>query len=313
MALVLVAPGSASAARVVPCSSGAERVVLTASARLDPSCAYTGGIDITASNVTLDCRGAVIDGTGRDGTGILVHAPVDADLSRVTIRNCVVRGFLNSIRVTRDGFRALPAGHEYDHGVRGVVIERTRVSGSRGVGPLRGRIRDRHHDPGLHRDRSGSSGIYLEAGSARNVIVGNAIRDNGFRENGPGGSLFNFSGAAVPVLGDRSRGHLHRRLTSQPGERQHLLGQLGRRRVPLHQLRGVRAQQARSAGSSAATGRTTTSSWPTPSRAGSTACGWARAWARTFCRWAAATPRTRPATRSTGPRATPSRPTASAT
>ena len=119
--LALVAPASAAAAPsrgwhppappVVPCSSTDERTTLTASARLDPACVYTRGFDITASKVTLDCRGAVIDATGRGGgSGIQVRAPADADLSRVTIRNCVVRGFLNSIRVTRDGFRALPAG-----------------------------------------------------------------------------------------------------------------------------------------------------------------------------------------------------------
>ncbi len=168
--------------------------MLTASARLDPSCAYTGGLDITASNVTLDCRGAVVDGTGRGGTGILVHTPAGSDLSRVTIRNCVVRGFLNSIRVTRDGFRALPAGHEYDHGVRGVVIEHTQVSGSRGVGLyVDGYVTDTTIRNSTVTG-AGSSGIYLEAGSARNVVVGNAIRDNGFRENGPSGSLINFSG-----------------------------------------------------------------------------------------------------------------------
>ncbi len=200
--VAFVAPSSASAVRgpsVVPCS--AEAVVLTTSARLDPSCQYTGGLEITASNVTLDCRGAVIDGTGAGGTGILVHASVEADLSQVTIRDCVVRGFLNSIRITRDGFRALPAGHEYDHGVRGVVIERTRVSGSRGVGLyVDGYVTDT-----TIRDSTvtgaGSSGIYLEAGSARNVVVRNAIRDNGFRENGPGGSLFSFSGVQFRFWG----------------------------------------------------------------------------------------------------------------
>jgi parallel beta-helix repeat protein len=200
LALLAPAPASAGpASPVIPCSAGP--IVLTAGAHLDPSCAYTGGIEITASNVTLDCRGAVIDGTGAGGTGILVHAPVDADLSRVTIRNCVVRGFLNSIRITRDGFRALPAGHEYDHGVRGVVIEHTRVSGSRGVGLyVDGYVTDT-----TIRDSSvtgaGSSGIYLEAGSARNVVVRNAITDNGFRENGPGGSLFSFAGAQFRFWG----------------------------------------------------------------------------------------------------------------
>ena len=202
--LALIAPASATAAPggsrhrpappIVPCPAAAERTTLTSSARLDPACSYAGGIDITASRVTLDCRGAVVEGTGRGGTGIEVRAPADADLSGVTIRNCVVRGFLNSIRITREGFRALAAGHEYDHGIRDVLIERTQVSGSRGVGIFVDgyvtRTTIRHSTV----TGAGSSGIYLEAGSADNVVTSNTIRDNGFRENGPGGSVFNFSG-----------------------------------------------------------------------------------------------------------------------
>jgi Right handed beta helix region len=201
--LALAAPASAAATPpVVPCSSTDERTTLTAGARLDPACVYTRGFDITASKVTLDCRGAVIDATGRGGgSGIEVHAPADADLSRITIRNCVVRGFLNSIRVTRDGFRALPAGHEYDHGIRDVVIEDSQVSGSRGVGIYVDGYVTRTTIRHTTITGAGSSGIYLEAGSADNVVIGNSIRDNGFRENGPGGSIFSFAGARFRFWG----------------------------------------------------------------------------------------------------------------
>ena len=137
--------------------------------------------------MTLDCRGAVIDGSGRDGAGILVHAPADADLSRVTIRNCAVLGFLNSIRVTRDGFRALPAGREIRPGIRDVLIERTHVSGSRGVGMYVDGYVTRTTIRNSSVTGAGSSGIYLEAGSADNVVSHNRIRRNGVRENGPSG------------------------------------------------------------------------------------------------------------------------------
>ncbi len=210
--VALVAPATAAATPsrgwhppappVVPCSSTDERTTLTASARLDPACVYTRGFDITASKVTLDCRGAVIDATGRGGgSGIEVRAPADADLSRVTIRNCDVRGFLNSIRVTRDGFRALPAGHEYDHGIRDVVIEHSQVSGSRGVGIYVDGYVTRTTIRHTTITGAGSSGIYLEAGSADNVVIGNSIRDNGFRENGPSGSIFSFAGARFRFWG----------------------------------------------------------------------------------------------------------------
>ncbi|MBN1527611.1 MAG: right-handed parallel beta-helix repeat-containing protein [Thermoleophilaceae bacterium] len=187
---------------MIPCSQAGERVVLTSSARLDPSCSYTEGFEITASNVTLDCRGAVLDATGRGGNaGILVHTDVSSDLRRITIRNCDIRGFLNSIRITRDGFRGLAAGQEYVHGIKDVTIERTKVSGSRGVGlyvdgyVTRTTIRD------TEVSGSGSSGIYLEAGSADNVVTRNWIHDNGFRENGPNGSNFSFGGAQFRFWG----------------------------------------------------------------------------------------------------------------
>ena len=211
--LALVAPASAAAA---PPGAGIPRPHPSCPARPRTSvrrslpahgsirpASYTRGFDITASKVTLDCRGAVIDATGRGGgSGIEVRAPADADLSRVTIRNCVVRGFLNSIRVTREGFRALRRGprvrprhtRRAHRAHRGVGLQRSRH--------LRRRLRDAHHDPPLHDHRApGSSGIYLEAGSADNVVTSNSIRDNGFRENGPGGSIFTFAGARFRFWG----------------------------------------------------------------------------------------------------------------
>src|SRR3954468_24779008 len=45
---------------VLGCDRAAERVQVTASSVLDPACTYTAGVDIRASDVTLDCRGALI-------------------------------------------------------------------------------------------------------------------------------------------------------------------------------------------------------------------------------------------------------------
>ena len=62
------------------------------------------------------------------------RTPADTTMSGDVVRNCRVSGFLNSIRVTRTGFRTLAAGHEFDHTLSDVVIEDSEVSGSRGVG-----------------------------------------------------------------------------------------------------------------------------------------------------------------------------------
>ena len=179
---------------LIPCSSASLRITLTANSVLDHSCTYSAGFEITASGVTLDCRGATIDGTGVGGVGIEVSAPAGADLSGVTIRNCDVRGFLNSIRVTRVGFRSLVAGHEYDHGISGVVIEDTTVGGSHGVGIYVDAYVTRTTIRHVTVAGAGSSGIYLEAGSTDNVVEHNTIRDNGFVENGPGGQPTTFGG-----------------------------------------------------------------------------------------------------------------------
>ena len=81
------------------------------------------------------------------------------------------------------------------------MIEGSKVGGSHGVGiyvdgyVTRTTIR---HDV---IDGAGSSGIYLEAGSADNVVEQNTIRNNGYIENGPGGQLVTFAGAQFRFWG----------------------------------------------------------------------------------------------------------------
>lgn len=200
-------PGHPSTrATLIPCSNADERVTVTVNSVLDPSCTYRAGFEITASNLTLDCRGALISSASPNGVGIEVSTPVDSDLSGVTIRNCKVRGFLNSMRVTRVGFRTLTAGHEYDHGISGVVIEDSDLSGSSGVGIYV----DAYVTRTTIRDNAivgaGSTAVYLEAGSTDNVVQGNTIRDNGFVENSPSGQLFSFSGAQFRFWGTGREG-----------------------------------------------------------------------------------------------------------
>ena len=189
----LPAPGAGSV--LIGCERADERIVVSVSSHLDPACTYTLGLDITTSGVTLDCQGARIrSAEGAGGRGILVVTPVDTPLHDVTVRNCRVEGFLNSLRVTRDGFRDLPVDHEYENGTADIVVERSVFTGSRGVGVfvdgyVEGvTIRDNHITG------TGSSGIYLETGSRRSRVEDNTLVHNGFRENGPGGQPFSFAG-----------------------------------------------------------------------------------------------------------------------
>jgi parallel beta-helix repeat protein len=180
---------------LIGCEQATERVVVTQASHLDPSCTYSGGFDIRTSGVTLDCQGALIQSApGAGGRGILVATPVDVPLHDVTVRNCTVSGFLNSLRVTRDGFRTLPEGSEYENGLADIVIERSTFRDSRGVGVFV----DGSVEGVTIRNNTvtgtGSSGIYLETGSRRTRVESNHIVANGFRENGPGGQPFSFSG-----------------------------------------------------------------------------------------------------------------------
>jgi parallel beta-helix repeat protein len=189
----------------IGCDGGEEPIVVVVNSKLDPSCTYTGGFVIRASNVVFDCRGALIDG-GRRGVGIQVETPVDVSMSNVRVRHCRVNGFLNSMRVTRVGFRALEAGHEYDNHLSDVVIERSVVTNSRGVGIFVDGYVSRVRLENLHVEGTGSSGIYLEAGSRENVVANNTIVNNGFNENGPGGQTFNFGGVRFRFWGTGREG-----------------------------------------------------------------------------------------------------------
>lgn len=179
---------------VVSCPSPGQTVQVTSNAQLDPECTYTGRIEITASDVTLDCRGASVVNSEASNAGIRIASPSDEDMSGITVRNCVVSGFTNGIKVTRDGFRDLAAGDEYTHALEDVLLTNNTVTDTRGVGIyVDGYVTDTTITESTITG-AGSSGIYLEAGSADNVVTHNQINDNGFRENGPGGQLESFGG-----------------------------------------------------------------------------------------------------------------------
>jgi parallel beta-helix repeat protein len=180
---------------LIGCERADERVEVTTTSHLDPTCVYTEGFDISTSGVTLDCRRAAVrSAPGAGGRGIEIHTPTDTPLSDVTVRNCNVEGFLNSVRVTRDGFRTLPLGEEYVNGTADIVIERSTFANSRGVGVfVDGYVEDVTLRENTVRG-AGSSGIYLETGSRRSHVERNSLHDNGYVENGPGGQPFTFAG-----------------------------------------------------------------------------------------------------------------------
>lgn len=185
-----VVPGS----RLVGCDQAAQRITVDVSTHLDPSCTYTQGFEVTASDVVLDCRGAVVERTDLDGRGIAIRAPADVALSNVVVRNCIVQGFQNGIRITRQGFKDLPAGQEYDTRFSNILVENTRVVGTRSTGLFVDGYVTGVTLRNLEITGSGSVGIYLEAGSRDNVVKRCHIHDNGYGDVTPEGVPINVGG-----------------------------------------------------------------------------------------------------------------------
>src|SRR5262249_30143579 len=168
-------------------------------------CTWTRGVTIVASDVTLDCQGAHIVATN-GGTGGLITAPTDVSLSNITVRNCFIQGFLNNLRITREGFRDLAAGQEYEHGYSNVVIEDSTLVDSHGVGLFVDGYVTGVTLRRLHVEGAGSAGIYLEHGSRFNVVDDNDIVNNGYTENGPNGQFFDFAGISFFFWGPGREG-----------------------------------------------------------------------------------------------------------
>lgn len=204
MSVAGVDPGS----QLITCDQADERVTIDVSSHLDPSCTWTRGVEIIASDVTLDCQGANIAAPDRR-FGVAILAPIDVVLSNITVRNCHIEGFLNNIHIEREGFFALAEMTEteaYEHAWSNIVIEDSTSLNSRGVGIFVDGFVTGVTLRNLHVEGSGSAGIYLEAGSKDNVVENNVIINNGFGENGPDGNTFNFGGTTFWFWGTGREG-----------------------------------------------------------------------------------------------------------
>ena len=180
----------AAPAALIGCDQAEAAIQITAPGdyALDPSCTYTAGITISASDVELDCRHAVLDDVaGNHGRGIHITAPTDVALANVRVHRCDIRHFLNNVRVSRDGFKELAEGHEYDVQYENVVIENSRLGDSRGSGVFVNGYVTGVTLRNLDISGSGSVGIYLEAGSKGSLVERNHVHGNGYGDVTPEG------------------------------------------------------------------------------------------------------------------------------
>lgn len=182
--------GVAHGATTIGCDQSATPIEIQASGeyRLDPSCVYRRGVTISASDVTLDCRRAVIsDLDDVNGPGIMIVAPTDVALANVLVKSCEVRGFLNNVRVSREGFKDLADGQEYDVQYSNIRIESSKLFESRGSGLFVNGYVTGVTLRNLEIAYSGGVGIYLEAGSKGTLVERNYIHDNGYGDVTPEG------------------------------------------------------------------------------------------------------------------------------
>lgn len=200
--------GVAPESQLISCDRADTRVTITESSHLDPSCTWTRGVEIVASDVTLDCQGAHIAAPNRR-FGVLIMAPIDVILENITVRNCHIEGFLNNIHIEREGFfdlAELDEADAYEHAWSNIVIEDSTSLNSRGVGIFVDGFVTGVTLRNLHVEGSSSAGIYLEAGSKDNVVENCNIVNNGYGENGPGGQEFVFAGTTFWFWGTGREG-----------------------------------------------------------------------------------------------------------
>lgn len=194
--------------QLIGCEQADQPIAVRTNAHLDPSCVYSKGIEITASDVTLDCRGAsIVDGADDDPRGILIDAPTTVPLRNVTVRNCMIEGFTNGIRVQRKGFKDLAPGEEYDPAAvfSNIVIENSYIHGSRGSGVFVDGYVTGVTLRRLEIVDAGSVGVYLEAGSAGNVVTHCDVRRNGFADANPAGIPVDIGGGAMLLVRETGR------------------------------------------------------------------------------------------------------------
>jgi hypothetical protein len=175
--------------QLIKCARADNQITITESSHLDPACTYTRSIQITASDVVFDCRGAHIakDPEVRDRLGIEIVAPTDVALSNVVVRNCVVRGFSNNMRIRREGFKELTVGSEYENPFANIRVENSHFYDSEASGVFVDGYVTGVTLSGLEVARSGAVGVYLEGGSKGTVVENSDIHHNGYKDITPEG------------------------------------------------------------------------------------------------------------------------------
>ncbi len=137
-------------------------------------------INISVSNVELDCQGFAIDGVDRTGTsGILTDGTTSATLSNIAIKNCRITDFSNGIK--------------YDYTKDSTIINSTLSSNSGdGIYISSG---SNNNVTNVSLSSNGDDGIYLDSTSYNNltrITSSNNVGDGIYISSSPYNTLRNF-------------------------------------------------------------------------------------------------------------------------
>lgn len=162
-------------------------VSLAAGDRITQRIVFSGS---RASGVVFDCNGAIIDGSGSKGRTVLIRSRKTSDgkwdvPTDITLRNCRIKGDLRIVGLGNNGqgkdvkASSMKDGHTQRAQAAaptGILLDNLTFSGSGGV-PF-------YIAPGVtgvtlqnsrFTGKSTSTVIYLDAESARNIIIGNTF------------------------------------------------------------------------------------------------------------------------------------------
>lgn len=159
---------------------------------LAKGCTYAAEVTISRSNVTFDCNGATLDGTGGLRVAITIMQPEkDAQAAAppihdITVRNCTVRSYAGgavAIRNNTARARGETPDQIRERSPRNVLIDGLRASSLAGSGIGIARYVQGVTAQNLVIEDNSASAIYLSPSSGNNTIRNSQFSRNGTREN----------------------------------------------------------------------------------------------------------------------------------
>lgn len=160
---------------------------------LAKGCSYSADVTISRSNVTFDCNGATLDGSGGQRTAITIIQPDDKGQTNppvirdITVKNCTIRNYPGGAIAIRNPYSGRAKQQSPDEvrerSPRNVVIDGLRASNLSGAGVGIGRfVQGVTVQNAVFQDIS-SPAIYLSPSSAGNTIRNSQFTNIGTRDN----------------------------------------------------------------------------------------------------------------------------------